>query len=46
MGAGGAGKGQGSDDAEHDRKIMLSGGDPDSVFGDNLPKTTSPVIGA
>jgi hypothetical protein len=46
MGAGGAGKGQNAEDTEHERKIMLSGGDPDSVFGDNLPKATPPVIGA
>lgn len=45
MGAGG-GKGQGGEDTEHERKIMLSAGDPDSVFGDDLPRTAPPVIGA
>lgn len=45
MGPGG-GKGAGAEDSEHQRKIMVSGGDPDSVFGDDLPKHVPPVIGA
>jgi hypothetical protein len=41
----GARKGEGGEDSEHERKIMMTAGDPDGVFADDLPKHVPPVIG-
>jgi hypothetical protein len=48
MGGMGGGKGQGAEDEEHQRKILLPEEDPDSIFGgfENGQKPTPPVIGA
>ncbi|MEW2501791.1 hypothetical protein AB0878_15040 [Amycolatopsis sp. NPDC047767] len=47
MGAGGAKGGKGPEDEEHQRKILLSEEDPDSIFGGyDGDKPTPPVIGA
>ncbi|QYN23955.1 hypothetical protein [Amycolatopsis sp. DSM 110486] len=47
MGAGGAKGGKGTEDEEHQRKILLSEEDPDSIFGGyDGNKPTPPVIGA
>ncbi len=45
MGAGGAGKGQGDDETEHQRASYLQENDPDEVFLGDLGKTAPPVIG-
>jgi len=48
MGGMGGGKGQGAEDEEHQRKILLPEEDPDSIFGgfEDGQKPTPPVIGA
>ncbi|HWD04608.1 MAG TPA: hypothetical protein VG674_19370 [Amycolatopsis sp.] len=47
MGAGARGGGKGTEDEEHQRKILLSEEDPDSIFGGyDGDKPTPPVIGA
>ncbi|MET7990261.1 hypothetical protein ABZU76_05060 [Amycolatopsis sp. NPDC005232] len=47
MGAGGNKGGKGPEDEEHQRKILLSEEDPDSIFGGyDGNKPTPPVIGA
>ena len=44
-GMGGAGKGKGGEDEDHQRPSYLVEGDPESLFGTD-EKTVPPVIGA